>query len=44
MEGADFNDLKSLFNPTIVKDKTFYKSKILKPEEDVDNFGNKGWF
>ena len=44
LEGAKFNDVKSLFNPAVMKSKEFYKKNILKEEEDVDNFGNKGWF
>jgi len=44
LEGAKFNDVNSLFNPTILKNKEFYKKNILNEEEDVDSFGNKGWF
>lgn len=37
-------DMESIFTPSKLKDEKFYKKVILKPEEDVDGFGNKGFF
>ena len=33
-----------LFNPQKILEENYYKKYIVKPEEDVDNFGNKGGF
>ncbi len=41
---ASFWDSKCLFNPKVLVDEKYHKSKILKPEEDVDRDGNKGYF
>ena len=38
------DDLESIFTPSKLKEESFYKKKILKPDEDVDGFGNKGFF
>lgn len=33
-----------MFNPDAILEESFYKKEILKPEEDVDYNGNKGFF
>lgn len=42
--GAAWWQPENLFNYDILEDEKYHKKEILKPEEDVDVFGNKGCF
>jgi len=41
---CEFYQKSMLFDPKVIKTRAYYGKHLLTEDEDVDAFGNKGWF